>query len=499
MHDPTEVKLELRNISKAFVGVQALDNVSFSLKKGTTHVLCGENGAGKSTLMKIINGVYKQDAGVILIDGKEVNIKNPMDARSHGIAMIHQELSYVPDLTLEENIILGDWPTAKGGMINWKQIRKRTEELLQRENLQYDPTQKLRTMSTSDIQMIEILKAVSNDAQIVIMDEPTSAITDNEVERLFKKIKELNAKGVSVVYISHKLDEVFRIADEISILRDGKLVESRSAGEFDEKSIVEAMVGRKIENQYPKEAVPVGDVLLKVEGLASKMLFKDINFEVRAGEIVGFAGLMGAGRTEVMRAVYGLDRFDEGKVTFQGKEIHNIRQAIQNGVIMLSEDRAREGIIPILSVENNTALASLDRFFRRGKWYKREERSICEEMCGRMRVKTPSMETPIMSLSGGNQQKVLLARWMVRNPAVFILDEPTRGIDVGAKNEIYQLMVQLAKEGKGIIMISSELPELVGMCDRVYVMHEGRITGMLDREECISQDAIMNLAIKSVE
>ena len=474
MHDPTEVKLELRNISKAFVGVQALDNVSFSLKKGTTHVLCGENGAGKSTLMKIINGVYKQDAGVILIDGKEVNIKNPMDARSHGIAMIHQELSYVPDLTLEENIILGDWPTAKGGMINWKQIRKRTEELLQRENLQYDPTQKLRTMSTSDIQMIEILKAVSNDAQIVIMDEPTSAITDNEVERLFKKIKELNAKGVSVVYISHKLDEVFRIADEISILRDGKLVESRSAGEFDEKSIVEAMVGRKIENQYPKETVPVGDVLLKVEGLASKMMFKDINFEVRAGEIVGFAGLMGAGRTEVMRAVYGLDRFDEGKVTFQGKEIHNIRQAIQNGVIMLSEDRAREGIIPILSVENNTALASLDRFFRRGKWYKREERSICEEMCGRMRVKTPSMETPIMSLSGGNQQKVLLARWMVRDPAVFILDEPTRGIDVGAKNEIYQLMVQLAKEGKGIIMISSELPELVGMCDRVYVMHEAR-------------------------
>ncbi len=493
-----EIKLELRNISKAFVGVQALDDVSFSLKKGTTHVLCGENGAGKSTLMKIINGVYKQDSGKIFIDGKEVNIKSPIDARSHGIAMIHQELSYVPDLTLEENIILGDWPTNKGGVVNWKEIRRKTLDLLQRENLDYNPTQKLRTMSTSDIQMIEILKAVSHDAQIVIMDEPTSAITDNEVERLFQKIKRLNAQGVSVVYISHKLEEVFQIADEISILRDGKLITSRPAGELDEKSIVEFMVGRKIENQYPKETVPIGETLLKVEGLNSEMMFKDISFEVHAGEIVGFSGLMGAGRTEVMRAVYGLDRFDSGRITFKGREIRGQKQTIQNGIIMLSEDRAREGIIPILSVENNTALASLDKFFRNGRWYRKEEQQACEKMCERMRVKTPSMETPIMSLSGGNQQKVLLARWMVRNPSVFILDEPTRGIDVGAKNEIYQLMVHLAKEGKGIIMISSELPELVGMCDRIYVMHEGRITGMLNKEE-ISQDAVMKLAIKSVE
>lgn len=492
-------KLELRNISKAFVGVQALDNVSFSLRKGTTHVLCGENGAGKSTLMKIINGVYKQDEGVILIDGKETSIKSPMDARANGIAMIHQELSYVPDLTLEENIILGDWPTHNGGRVDWKEIRRRTRELLKRENLDYDPSQKLRTMSTSDIQMIEILKAVSHDAQIVIMDEPTSAITNNEVERLFEKIKSLNEKGVSVIYISHKLDEVFRIADEISVLRDGKLVDARLAAEFDEKTIVEAMVGRKIDNQYPKETVPIGEVLLKVENLASDQMFKSIDFEVRAGEIVGFSGLMGAGRTEVMRAVYGLDKRDAGKVTFRGKEIKNVDQAIHEGVIMLSEDRVREGIIPILSVGDNTALASLDRFFRKGRWNRKEELSACKEMCQRMRVKTPSMETPIMSLSGGNQQKVLLARWMVRDPAVFILDEPTRGIDVGAKNEIYQLMIQLAKEGKGIVMISSELPELIGMCDRVYVMHEGRITGMIRREDGISQDAIMKLAIKSVK
>lgn len=498
MRDKTQIKLELKNISKAFVGVQALDDVSFSLTKGTTHVLCGENGAGKSTLMKIINGVYKQDSGTILIDGQEVAIRSTIDARAHGIAMIHQELSYVPDLTLAENIFLGNWPTGKAGTVNWSEIKKRTVELMEKEGLSYDPEQKLRTMSTSDIQMIEILKAVSYDAQIVIMDEPTSAITDNEVERLFAKIKELNAKGVSVIYISHKLDEVFRIADEISILRDGKLIDTRMADQFNERSIVEAMVGRKIENQYPKEQVPIGEVLMNVENLSSKMLFKDVSFDVRAGEIVGFAGLMGAGRTEVMRAIFGLDAYDEGRVTVKGKEVRGTKNCIRNGVIMLSEDRAREGIIPILSVNDNTALAALDRFFRSGKWYKHEEYSTCTEMCERMRVKTPDMQTPIMSLSGGNQQKVLLARWMMRDPVVLILDEPTRGIDVGAKNEIYQLMVQLAREGKGIVMISSELPELVGMCDRVYVMHEGYLTGMILREDGLSQDSIMELAIKTV-
>lgn len=497
MQDKTEFKLELRNISKAFVGVQALDDVSFKLRRGTTHVLCGENGAGKSTLMKIINGFYKPDAGTILIDGKKVSIKSPVDARAHGIAMIHQELSYVPDLTLEENIILGDWPANKFGCISWKKVRNRTKALLAEERLDYDPQQKLRSMSTSDIQMIEILKAVSHDAEIVIMDEPTSAITENEVEQLFLKIKELNAKGVSIVYISHKLNEVFRIADDISILRDGKLIETRPASQFDEKTIVETMVGRRIENQYPKEKVPIGDVLLEVKGLSSSKLFKDINFEVHAGEIVGFAGLMGAGRTEVMRAIYGLDRYDSGSVTFKGTKLTGVKEAIQNGVVMLSEDRAREGIIPILSVQINTAIASLDRFFRKGKWFRKEEEKACDEMCKRMRVKTASMETPIMSLSGGNQQKVLLARWMVRDPNVLILDEPTRGIDVGAKNEIYQLMIELAREGKGLVMISSELPELVGMCDCVYVMHEGRITGKISREDGLSQDAIMALAIKT--
>ena len=499
MQHSDDIKLELRNISKAFVGVQALDDVSFKLRRGTTHVLCGENGAGKSTLMKIINGLYKPDSGTILIDGREVTIKSPAEARAHGIAMIHQELSYVPDLTLEENIILGGWPANKVGRIDWKEVRRKTVALLEQEHLNYEPTQKLRSMSTSDIQMIEILKAVSHDAEIVIMDEPTSAITENEVEQLFAKIGELKAKGVSIVYISHKLSEVFQIADDISILRDGKLIETRPVDQFDERTIVETMVGRRIENQYPKEAVPIGDVLLKVEGLASDMLFKDISFEVHAGEIVGFAGLVGAGRTEVMRAVYGLDKYDAGSVEFKGTKLHDVRDAIQNGVIMLSEDRAREGIIPILSVQVNTAIASLERFFKKGRWFRKEENAECAEMCKRMRVKAASMDTAIMSLSGGNQQKVLLARWMVRDPDVLILDEPTRGIDVGAKNEIYQLMVELAREDKGLVMISSELPELVGMCDCVYVMHEGRITGKVTRGEEMSQDSIMALAIKTVD
>ena len=489
------IKLEIRNISKAFEGVRALDDVSFVVKKGSTHVLCGENGAGKSTLMKIINGLYQRDGGQILIDGREVTIRSPLEARQLGIAMIHQELSYVPDLTVAENLFLGNWPCKRWGPVSWKEMHERAEKLLRDEGLGYDPNQKLRTMSTSDIQMIEILKAVSNNAQILIMDEPTSAITDDEVERLFERIRSLNREGVCVIYISHRLEEVFQIADEISILRDGKLIETRAASEWDKQSIVEAMVGRRIENQYPKEFVPVGERLLEVQNLSSTYLFKDINFEVSAGEIVGFAGLMGSGRTEVMRAVFGLDSYDSGEVIFGGKSIHGIRQSIENGLIMLSEDRRREGIIPTMSVAHNTAISSLDRFFKNGRWQKKLEARECEEMCARMRVKTASMDTLISTLSGGNQQKVLLARWMVREPSLLILDEPTRGIDVGAKNEVYQLMVQLAKEGKGIVMVSSELPELVGMCDRVYVMHEGLIKGVLTREEGLTQDAIMKLAI----
>lgn len=496
--EKNEIKLELRHVSKRFPGVLALDNVSFSLRKGTTHVLCGENGAGKSTLMKIINGLYRPDEGEIYIDGKRVDIHTPLEARQAGIAMIYQELSYVPDLTLEENICLGYWPMKNRAFIDWGQIRKNTLRLLEQEELPYSPETKLRSLSVSDIQMIEILKAVNHNAEIIIMDEPTSAITNKEVERLFRKIEELKARGVSIIYISHKLDEIFQIADEITILRDGKMIATYPAEELNEKTVIELMVGRKIENQYVKETVEIGQEILRVEHLSSKGMFNDINFNVRQGEIVGFAGVMGAGRTEVMRAVFGMDTYDSGKIIVKGKpiRIRKVKDAVNEGIVMLTEDRRRYGIIPVLSVAENTAIAALDKFIYRGRWHKSDEEKAVKEMCDRMRVKTPSMDTQIYTLSGGNQQKIVLAKWMVREPDILILDEPTRGIDVGAKSEIYQLITELVKQGKSIIMISSELPELLGMCDRIYVMHEKCITGMLDRDS-FSQEAVMELAVKS--
>ena len=500
MAETTAIKLELKHISKSFPGVKALNNVSFQLRRGTTHVLCGENGAGKSTLMKIINGIYKEDEGDIFVDGRKVKIRDPLHARNLGIAMIYQELSFVPDLTLEENICLEHWPMKGKGVIDWKAVRKKTTELLEQEGLPYAPDTKLRSLNVSDIQMIEILKAVSFNADIIIMDEPTSAITSKEVERLFEKIEQLKQRGASIVYISHKMDEIFKIADDITILRDGNVIETHEAAGIDEKTVIELMVGRKIENQYPKEEVAVTDEMLRVEDLTSEGIFHNMDFHVKKGEIVGFAGLMGAGRTEVMRALFGLDRYDGGSIFVKGQEvrIRSVQDAVRSGIAMLSEDRRRYGIVPLLSVEENIALAALDKFIRKGRWYKKEEFDAVRSMCEKMRVKTPALDTKVFSLSGGNQQKVILAKWMVREPDILILDEPTRGIDVGAKSEIYQLMMELVKQGKSIIMVSSELQELIGMCDRVYVMHEGYMTGMLEKDE-LSQEAVMQLAVKSVQ
>ncbi len=491
------IKLELKNISKSFPGVKALSNVSFKLKKGTTHVLCGENGAGKSTLMKIINGIYRQDEGEIFVDGKKVHIREPLDSRKLGIAMIYQELSFVPDLTLEENLCLGHWPTKRGGAVDWNKIRKDTVSLLKQEGLSYSPDIRLRSLSVSDIQMLEILKAVSASADVIIMDEPTSAITTNEVERLFDKIDRLKSRGVSIIYISHKMEEIFKIADEITVLRDGHVVETRAVKDFDEKTVIELMVGRKIETQYPKKCVKTGEEMLRVQKLTREGYFRNIDFDLKAGEIIGFAGLMGAGRTEVMRAVFGLDPIEGGRIFVKGKEtaIKNVRQAMDAGIAMLSEDRRRYGLIPMLSVSENVSLAALEQFIKKGRWFKDKERKKSKEMCARMRVKAPSLETKVSTLSGGNQQKVILAKWMIREPEILILDEPTRGIDVGAKNEIYQLMTELLDQGKSIVMVSSEMPELLGMCDRIYVMHEGEITGVLMREE-FSQEGVMRLAVK---
>lgn len=489
------IKIRVTGISKSFPGVKALDHINFSVRKGTLHALCGENGAGKSTLMKIINGLYKADGGQIFIDEKPVEIKNSIQAREHGIAMIAQELNYVPEMSIEENLFLGRLP-GKGGRVDWKRVRRETLALLEQESLPYHPKQKLKTLTISDIQMLEILKAISNNAEIIIMDEPTSAITNREVEVLFRKIEELKSQGVSIIYISHKMDEVFRIADDITILRDGQTVWTKEAGTINLEDVITAMVGRRLDNAYPKEEIPLGEKVLEVKGFTSKGVFSDINFHVRKGEIVGFAGLMGAGRTETMRALFGLDGYDSGEILLNGEEIQikKVGDAIAKKMVMLSEDRRRFGIIPIRSVLENASISSLDKFFYRGRSHPKEEKKIVSHYFDRMHVKTPTLETKIEALSGGNQQKVLLAKWMLRDPEVLILDEPTRGIDVGAKFEIYKLMTDMAKEGKAVIMVSSELPELIGMCDRIYVMNQGRITGCLEKEE-FTQAEIMKYAM----
>lgn len=490
-----EIKLRVSKIEKSFPGVKALDKIDFSVRKGSVHALCGENGAGKSTLMKIINGIYKPDAGEIYIDEEPVKIKDPIKARSLGIAMIAQELNYVPEMSVEENIFLGRLPVDGLGRVKWGQVRSETLKLLQDEHLPYKPTDKLKTLTTSDIQMLEIMKAISNDASIIVMDEPTSSITQKEVELLFHKIEILREKGCAIIYISHKMDEVFRIADDITVFRDGTVVKSMRAADTNIDEVIALMVGRRMDNVYPKEDIEIGEPLLEVENLKSGRLFENITFHANKGEIVGFAGLVGAGRTEVMRCLFGLDPIDEGTVKIHGGEIKVkcAADSIKHGMVMLSEDRRRYGIVPMRSVRENASLSSLEKFFYGGVAHPKKEAEVVGKYFDKMSVKTPSQETPIQSLSGGNQQKVLLAKWMMRDPEVLILDEPTRGIDVGAKFEIYKLMTEVAQSGKAVVMVSSELPELIGMCDRIYVMCEGHIAGELSREQ-FSQEAIMMYA-----
>ena len=488
--------LEVKHISKSFPGVQALDDVSFSVKASSVHVLCGENGAGKSTLMKIINGIYQPDSGETFIRGEKVSIDTPIRAGELGISMIFQELNYMPEMSIEESLFVGRWPKNKYGRIDWTAIRERTLKLLRQEGLDFDPETKLKDLSISNLQMLEILKAISRNADIIIMDEPTSSISNREIETLFEKIAELRARGKAIVYISHKMEEIFRIADEISILRDGKVIATRPRDELNIDSVIALMVGRALGQVYPKEEFPLGDVVLDVEHFSGPSGFHDVSFHVNEGEMVGFAGLVGAGRTETVRALFGLDEHTHGTIKIRGKSsnVRNVQDSIKNGVVMLSEDRRRYGIVSIRDIKENVTLASMDQFFQNGRLKKTKERSKVEEICSRINVKMSSIDVSVNTLSGGNQQKVVLSKWMLREPDILILDEPTRGIDVGAKFEIYKLMTNLVKEGKSILVVSSELPELIGMCDRIYIMANGTITGELNRCE-FSQDKIMRYAM----
>ena len=488
-----EIKLELKNISKSFPGVKALDGVNIALRKGTVHAVMGENGAVKSTLMKIINGLYQRDEGQVILDGKEVHFSGPMESQAAGIAMIYQELNFFPELSIAENIYMKRQPT-KGGRVDWKKMMEMTQQILDDNDLPYNPKTKIKELPIASIQMLEIVKAVAFNAQVIIMDEPTSSISNKEVEMLFNKIRILREKGISFLYISHKMEEIFQIADDITIIRDGKSIISGPVKDFTEDAIITHMVGRSIENIYPKEEVPIGDVVFEAKHLSSKDMFEDVSLNVRKGEIVGMAGLVGAGRSEVCRAIFGLDPLDSGEITLAGRSYKpkDVTHAIKNKILMITEDRKKEGIIGVRYCRENITLTN--HHIQKGAFINlKQEVEDAKRMSDMLKVRFAGIETPIGSLSGGNQQKVLLARWLMLDSDLLILDEPTRGIDVGAKLEIYNIITDLAKKGYAILMISSEMPELLGMCDRIYVMSQGYIKGCLNRNE-FEQERIMQLA-----
>jgi inositol transport system ATP-binding protein len=484
-----------KDIRKTFPGVVALDQVSIHIRPGKVHALMGENGAGKSTMMKIIAGVYIPDSGQLTFKGQPLQLKSPRDALGKGIAMIHQELNLLPDMTVAENIWIGREPRSLIGLVDHGALRERTAALFQKLGIDIDPDIELGELSIANRQMVEIAKAVSFNSDLLIMDEPTSAITDKEVEHLFRIIADLKAQGKAIIYITHKMDEVFRIADDISIFRDGQHIVTKEASEFNPHSLIAAMVGRELNQVFPKEVVAIGDVALSVKNLGRKKAFDGVSFDVHYGEILGVAGLMGSGRTEVMDALFGVDPADRGEIVIEGKKraIRRSRDAIYAGIAYLTEDRKKTGLFLQLSVGENMQIAALSRHSSLGFVRQAEVDVLCEEMSAKLKVKTPGLAEIIENLSGGNQQKVLIARWLLNKPKILILDEPTRGVDVGAKAEIHKLITQLAKEGVAIIMISSELPEVMGMSDRIMVMHEGKVGGILPREEA-TQEKIMALA-----
>ena len=490
-----EVILRMQDIRKTFPGVVALDNVNLDVRSGTVHSLMGENGAGKSTLMKCLIGMYTPDEGTVELAGDIVRFKDTKDGLEHGISMIHQELSPVPEMMVAENIWLGREPRGRLGLLSPAAMFRKTRELFDEWKINIDPKARMKDLTVSKQQMVEIAKAISYDAKIIIMDEPTSAIPEREVAHLHGMIKRLTDFGVAIIYITHKMDEVFRISDDITVFRDGKHVGSYPAKELDRDKLIKLMVGRELTDLFPKEEAEIGDVVLSVQGLNRGSVVKDVSFELHRGEILGLAGLMGAGRTEVLETIFGIEKADSGEVVLNGKTLR-IKQpsdAIRAGMALLTEDRKLNGIMGVLSVRDNITAAALPRYSPRGVLHVGEMRKDSEDQREKLRIKTPSLSQLIKNLSGGNQQKALISRWLLTVPDVLMIDEPTRGIDVGAKSEIHRLMSMLAQEGKAIIMVSSELPEVLGMSDRILVMHEGRISGELSREEA-NQESVMHLA-----
>ena len=498
----SEYVLEMTDVSKSFPGVKALDHVQLKLRPGKVHALMGENGAGKSTLMKCMFGIYKMDEGQIKIDGQPVTISDPMDALKKGIAMVHQELQPIPARTVGENIFLGRYPLKKLlgfiPIVDHKKMYEDTAALLKKVRMSFDAHQKVGELSVSQMQSVEIAKAVSANCRVLILDEPTSSLTANEVEALFRIIEDLKAENVAIVYISHKMDEILRIGDEVTIMRDGKYIGTWDAQELTTEKIITQMVGRELKNLYPPKNNVPGEVVFEVKDFTSinPRSFRHVNFQLHRGEILGVGGLVGAQRTELMEGLFGIRSHSSGQIFYKGKEmtINRPKDAIDSGIAMLTEDRRGSGIMGVLSVADNISISSLNKYLDYGFMINgKKVEQLVQDNVKKMNIKTASSKTQIKSLSGGNQQKVLVGRWLANNPDVLILDEPTRGIDVGAKYEIYCIIEELARSGKSIIMISSEMGELIGMSDRIMVMCDGRVTGFIDGKDA-TQENIMALA-----
>ncbi len=495
--------LEMNHISKEFPGVKALDDVTIKVRPGTVHALMGENGAGKSTLMKCLFGIYKQDKGEIILDGQKLEIHNSKDALNYGISMIHQELHPVPHRDVMENIWLGRFPMKGYGpfqFVDHTKMYSDTAALFKQLDIDLNPKALVKTLSVSKIQSIEIAKAVSFNAKIIVMDEPTSSLTGTEVEQLFKIIRDLRQRGVSIIYISHKMEEILQISDEVTIMRDGKYIGTWNASELTTDLIISKMVGRDLTQRFPERTNVPGEVVLRVENITSTnpRSFKDVTFELRRGEVLGIGGLVGAQRTELIEAIFGLRAITTGKFVMNGKEIKikSPADAKKHKIALITEERRVTGIFPVLPVLENTVIANLSAY--QTPYLLLDEKRMKEDAIKsveKLRVKTPSTKELIKNLSGGNQQKVLLGRWLLTEPEILLLDEPTRGIDVGAKFEIYTIIVELAKQGKSIIMISSEMPEILGMSDRIMVMCEGRLTGILDKERATEQEIMRHATL----
>lgn len=493
--------LEMIDITKEFPGVKALDGVTLRVKPGTVHSLMGENGAGKSTLMKCLFGIYSKDKGVINLEGNEVHFQNTKQALTTGVAMVQQELHQANKLNVMDNLWLGRYPK-KGIMVDQKKMYHDTLEIFQQLNININPKVKMSKLSVSQRQMVEIAKAVSYDAKVIVFDEPTSSLTDKEIVHLFKIINMLKEQNCGIIYISHKMEEILKISDEVTILRDGKLVSTTPAIELTMDQIIKQMVGRSLDNRFPEKLnKPQDEIILKVENLNKVHMpkIKDVSFEVKKGEIFGISGLVGSGRSEILETIFGVAEKESGQLYLNGELIDNknSREAIKNGFALITEERRETGIFSVLSVKENMVVSNLKNYKEKLSLEKNKMHEDTIHMIDKLRVKTASEKTQIQFLSGGNQQKVILGRWLLTEPEIFLLDEPTRGIDVGAKYEIYQLMIKLASEGKSIIVVSSEMPELLGICDRIMVMSGGKVAGIVD-VPTTSQEEIMELSAKYV-